>query len=268
MSSYASIGQNLNPSQSFGKRAAASPAKAPAAAKAAAPVPAAAPAAAPVSPTAAAVPSKRIAGFGIVKSVESGDSIIIVGSAPSGQIPAEKRLTLSGIQVPKLGRRTNPDEPWAHQSKEFLRKKLIGRQVKFTINYVADGGREYAIIELNGENVNNAIIAAGWGICKPGKPGATIHPERQELMDLQDAAEKAGIGMHDKKVQAKDQVRKVNNKPNEKELFMKYRNKVLPGIVDFVRDGSTFRVELIGKFSSILAAFFRSHLFGGIFFLC
>jgi hypothetical protein len=67
---------------------------------------------------------------GVVKEVLSGDSITIVGgSPPNGLPPPEKRLTLSSLVAPKLGKRdgTTKDEPFAWQSREWLRNKLIGK---------------------------------------------------------------------------------------------------------------------------------------------
>jgi hypothetical protein len=41
---------------------------------------------------------------GVVKEVLSGDSISIIGGAKPGQVPAEKRITLSSLVCPKLVR--------------------------------------------------------------------------------------------------------------------------------------------------------------------
>lgn len=64
---------------------------------------------------------------GTVKEVVSGDTISIVGGKPGAAVPAEKRLTLSSLVAPKLGKRDSRDEPFAWGSREFLRKKLIGQ---------------------------------------------------------------------------------------------------------------------------------------------
>jgi hypothetical protein len=46
---------------------------------------------------------------------------------------------------------SNKDEPFAFDSREFLRKKLIGKQVKFRIDYaVASIGREFGQVYLGG----------------------------------------------------------------------------------------------------------------------
>ena len=38
----------------------------------------------------------------------------------------ERRVTLSSIRAPKLGRRDEKPEPWATEAKEYLRSLLIG----------------------------------------------------------------------------------------------------------------------------------------------
>lgn len=52
-------------------------------------------------------------------------------SAPNGP-PPELQLSLASLQAPKLGRGPGiADEPFAWDSREFLRKKCIGKQVRW-----------------------------------------------------------------------------------------------------------------------------------------
>ena len=65
---------------------------------------------------------------------------------------------MSNIQAPRLARRANPnvegsletkDEPYAWEAREFMRKRLIGKEVCFTVEYKTPGtGREYGAIYL------------------------------------------------------------------------------------------------------------------------
>lgn len=52
----------------------------------------------------------------------------------------ERRLALSSIRAPRVGnpRRGVEDEPWAVESKEALRKLVIGKQVKVVVDYQRD----------------------------------------------------------------------------------------------------------------------------------
>lgn len=268
MSSYASIGQSLSPSTTFGRAVGSKSAAA--AVGAASPQRAVRPASTAASPVVAAAaaapavaakptvdtddkePSKRFAGYGIVKAVKSGDTLVVMGIAKDGEIAPERELTLSGLTAPKYQRgKSGQDEPWAYHSREFLRKKLIGRQVKFSINHVLENGsRSYAYVHLNDENINHAVVRNGWANSKSDK-GGKIHPDRAELIELQDKAEASGLGMWNKTVAAKDMVRTVNYNPNLQDLFDRYQNKQLPAVVDYVREGSTMRCELVSADGSL-----------------
>ena len=62
----------------------------------------------------------------------SGDCIVVADdSIPYGSPLAERRVNLSSIRCPKMGnpRRDEKPAPYAREAKEFLRTRLIGRQV-------------------------------------------------------------------------------------------------------------------------------------------
>lgn len=67
-----------------------------------------------------------------VVEVVSGDCIVVADdSIPYGSPLAERRVNLSSIRCPKMGnpRRDEKPAPYAREAKEFLRTRLIGRQV-------------------------------------------------------------------------------------------------------------------------------------------
>lgn len=72
--------------------------------------------------------------------VLSGDTVVIRGK-PVGGPPPEKVLSLAGISAPRLARRptagqeAEADEPFAWEAREFLRSKLVGKEVSFVIEY-------------------------------------------------------------------------------------------------------------------------------------
>lgn len=71
---------------------------------------------------------------GIVKSVQSGDTIVIRGRQP-GQ---ERVLHLAHLQAPRV-RRDGADEAYAWQARDFLRTLLVNREVTFEITYTVPG---------------------------------------------------------------------------------------------------------------------------------
>ena len=53
-------------------------------------------------------------------------------------------------------------QPFAWEAREFLRKKLVGREVSFQIEYtIPNTGREFGTVFVNGENITLALLRAG-----------------------------------------------------------------------------------------------------------
>ncbi|KOM47453.1 hypothetical protein LR48_Vigan07g115700 [Vigna angularis] len=59
-------------------------------------------------------------------SVEDCMVIMTMPSDKPGPLP-EKSITLSSLMAPRLARRGGVDEPFAWESREFLRKLCIGK---------------------------------------------------------------------------------------------------------------------------------------------
>ena len=71
--------------------------------------------------------------FGQVVEVVSGDCIIVADdAAPYGSPSAECRVNLSSIRAPRMGNARRDEKPdnFAREAKEFLRTRLIGKQVR------------------------------------------------------------------------------------------------------------------------------------------
>ena len=64
-------------------------------------------------------------------------------------------------------------QPFAWQSREYLRRLLIGKEVKFAVEYkVPVSGREYGTVwtKVNGEekSVNELVVSEGWADVRQG----------------------------------------------------------------------------------------------------
>lgn len=92
-----------------------------------------------------------------VKSVLSGDTVILTNA--KGQ---ERTLSLAYISAPRL--RREGDEPFAFQSREYLRELLLGKVVNFEILYeIPTTKRQYGkIILFNKAILPDDILEAGW----------------------------------------------------------------------------------------------------------
>lgn len=73
-------------------------------------------------------------GMATIKSVLSGDTVILLGSAASpNSIPKVVTFTLERITSPRMASKNNnhQDEPGAFAAREWLRELVIGKQVAF-----------------------------------------------------------------------------------------------------------------------------------------
>lgn len=93
----------------------------------------------------------------------SGDTVV-VRAQPRGGPPPEKQISLSGVTAPRLARKTaqdeTRDEPWAWESREFLRKQLVGKEIYFALEDAPNTTRNYGKIFLDkGESLKFSFLS-------------------------------------------------------------------------------------------------------------
>ncbi|XP_055378713.1 staphylococcal nuclease domain-containing protein 1 [Condylostylus longicornis] len=184
---------------------------------------------------------------GVVKFIVSGDTIIIRGQPKSGP-PPEKQVTLSFVTAPKLaknraGGEETKDEPWAWEAREFLREKLIGKDVTFTCEKIANSAREYGNVFLGEENITESIVKAGLVSVRRDVPKTA--PEYLRLQELEEEAKAANRGMYSNSP-ASDHVRNIKwTQENHSQIVESFNKKPIKAIIEHVKDGSTIRAFLI-----------------------
>ena len=161
---------------------------------------------------------------------------------------AEKRISLSSIRQPKP---SDPKQaPFQAEAKEFLRKRLIGKHVKITVDgrkAASDGyeEREMATVLQAGKNVALELVEAGYAtVIRHRRDDTDRSPAYDELLAAEDKATKETKGMH-------------SGKPSAAKTYIDYseslqkakvqasvlgRQRKIPGIVDFVKGPSRFTV--------------------------
>lgn len=95
-----------------------------------------------------------------VKSVLSGDTVILHNINNPKQ---ERTLSLAYVSAPRLKR--EGDEQYAFESRDFLRRLLVGKVVRFNVLYKIPTGvnREYGVISLpNRTQLPEQAVAEGW----------------------------------------------------------------------------------------------------------
>ncbi|KAI8878493.1 hypothetical protein K501DRAFT_228277 [Backusella circina FSU 941] len=183
----------------------------------------------------------------VVKNVLSGDTVILRGKPRAGGPPAERLLALSNVQAPRLGNTTRSDEPFGFGAREFLRKLLVGKEVAFVPEYtVPTTNREYGSLLLpNGDNVAELGVKAGWlKVREGGKTREDQEETLDKLMQLQDEAQAAGVGMWNEDKEKGIREISFSFERDAMAFLNKYKGKPLEAVVEQVRDGTTLRVLL------------------------
>ncbi|KAK1789576.1 hypothetical protein P4O66_015478 [Electrophorus voltai] len=193
---------------------------------------------------------------GIVKMVLSGCAIIVRGQ-PRGGPPPERQINLSNVRAGALARRAaqsqpdvkdTPDEPWAFQAREFLRKKMIGKEVCFTVEVKTLQGREYGMVYLgkdtSGENIAESLVAEGLAVVRREGIRGT-NPEQVRLCDLEDQAKAAKRGQWSEGGGAHTIRDLKYSIENPRHFVDSLHQKPVNAIIEHVRDGSVVRALLL-----------------------
>ncbi|KAI3761468.1 hypothetical protein L1987_51885 [Smallanthus sonchifolius] len=194
---------------------------------------------------------------GKVKAVSSGDTLVIMGFTKA-EIPPEKTVVLAHLSAPRLARRGGQDDPFAWDSREFLRKLCIGKDVVFRTEYtIPNFSREFCSVFIGTTNVGNEVVTHGWAKVKEAKGEVT--PEHTELLRLEEQARQQGVGLWDRSPGSVDAA--IRNLPpsavgdpsnlDAMGLLAANKGKSMEAIVEQVRDGSSLRVYLLPEFQFV-----------------
>ncbi|KAL9241835.1 hypothetical protein vseg_015899 [Gypsophila vaccaria] len=203
---------------------------------------------------------------GKVKAVPSGDTLVIMGMTKADSIPPEKMVTLASIIAPRLARRDGVDEPFAWESREFLRKLCVGKEVTFLTHATPPTqsglSREFATVLLGGstaQNVSKLVVAQGWAKVKESQQKSDSSEDVAELLRLEEQAKEQGLGKWSKAPGASESA--IRNLPPSAigggsgfdafEFATRNKGRSIQAIVEQVRDGSALRVYLLPEFQFV-----------------
>lgn len=177
----------------------------------------------------------------IVSRVLNADTLFLRSKA--GQ---EKKVSLSSIRQPKP---SDPKQaPFAADAKEFLRKKLIGKHVKVTIDgkKPASEGyeeRDVATVVYGNANVALSLVELGYAsVIRHRHDDDDRSPDYDALLAAEEAAKKEEKGMWSSKPPKGKQYQDYseNLQKAKLEVSVLQRQKRVPAVVDFVKSGSRF----------------------------
>ncbi|KAJ8611654.1 hypothetical protein CTAYLR_007898 [Chrysophaeum taylorii] len=205
---------------------------------------------------------QQAAGYATVKSVPTGDTVVLMGRAAKGP-PPELQLSLSGVIAPRLARGPSMvDEPFAWEAREYLRKLVLGKPVQFRQEATAKGGRAYGSVWIASpaggapESAALNVVRAGWCVTSSRQGGnaassggateAALDPVATELAAAESEARDARRGVHSTDGAARQAaVRQVKWSVDASTVAEKYGGRPARAIVEYVKDGSNLRCMIV-----------------------
>eukprot|EP00798_Chlamydomonas_sp_ICE-L_P007216 gene7216-323_t len=197
---------------------------------------------------------------GKVIEIVSGDCLVVKDSVTR----AERRVTLSSLRAPRMGTRDRPGENWATEAKDFLRKKLIGREVEVKMEYTrkipstqgAGGDFEMAFgnvetLPEKGEeaaNVSEMIVSRGFATVVKHRAEEERSCVYERLVECEEMAKGAKRGLHSPKEPPANRINDVSQPGNatkaKQYLPFFQRSGTMPCVVEYVLSGHRLKLHI------------------------
>jgi staphylococcal nuclease domain-containing protein 1 len=174
----------------------------------------------------------------------------------------EQRISLNYITAPKLARPpTDPnanessvDEPYAFETREYLRKKLVGREICYTVDFqIPQSNRLMCTVYVGkdketGENIIESLVSEGLVELRQQTGARANDPKYQRLLVIDEQAKTNKRGRYSDDL-ANNHVRNIKwTLDNPKEFVDRHKSSPpLDAIVEFIRDGNTVRCLLLSS---------------------
>ncbi|KOS21030.1 nuclease domain-containing protein 1 [Escovopsis weberi] len=180
--------------------------------------------------------------FANIKSVLSGDTLILTN--PNNPA-AERTFSLAYVSAPHLKR--DGDEPFAFQSRDYLRKLAVGKMVHCTVLYtVPSSGREFGFAQLkDGTLLPDELIQAGWVKVREEAGRKEENEEIAERVESLRAIESGARTDSRGLWEGVSGFIEVQNDLGGPEFLTKWKGKTVDGIVERVLSGDRLLVRLL-----------------------
>eukprot|EP00968_Pinguiococcus_pyrenoidosus_P020470 scaffold2405_cov211-Pinguiococcus_pyrenoidosus.AAC.4 len=160
------------------------------------------------------------------------------------------QLTFSSLIAPKLPRPSDEGagDAFAWQSREYLRKLLLGKAVNFTIEYTVEAIKRSfgsVVISDTGDHVQKLVAAEGWCRVKENSREGEMSPVHEELVMLSTAAQQDKRGVFQEPTPENGAFVAVDRQPDTKTVFEELKGKTTRALVDYVSGGASFRLILL-----------------------
>uniref|UniRef100_A0A671LBU8 Staphylococcal nuclease domain-containing protein 1 n=1 Tax=Sinocyclocheilus anshuiensis TaxID=1608454 RepID=A0A671LBU8_9TELE len=195
-----------------------------------------------------------------VMQVMNADAIVV--KLNSGEY---KTIHLSSIRPPRLEgevRRFRPlyDIPYMFEAREFLRKKLIGKKVNVTVDYIRaatsameTGGipafpeRTCATVTIGGINIAEALVSKGLAtVIRYRQDDDQRSSHYDELLAAEARAIKNGKGLHSKKEVPIHRVADISGETQKAKQFLPFLQRAgrSEAVVEYVFSGSRLKLYM------------------------
>jgi len=184
-----------------------------------------------------------------VVEVFSGDTIIVV----EGTSTTERRFSLASVRAPRMGKEP---EPYALESKECLRKLIIGKKVKITPEYRKTFTQENGTVVdrvfcscIYNNDKNAAVSLIGEGLAQVDNRQSDERSKfYEEMLEAQTAATSAKKGIHSGTVPSRTSNTDLTL-PTAKDRAKSYlpslqRHGKMRAVVQYVVNGARFKLTL------------------------
>lgn len=180
----------------------------------------------------------------VVYKILGGDTILVRNKAGTN----EKRISFSSVRGPRTNEAS--EAPYREEAKEFLRKALIGKQVRVSVDGTkpANEGfeaKDVATVTEKGKNIGLALVEAGWAtVVRHRKDDTDRSPIYDDLLAALEKAQEEKKGMWSGKPNKFKQYLDLSENTQKAKIMLNtfQRQKRVPAIVDFCKSGSRFTI--------------------------
>lgn len=195
------------------------------------------------SGSSAITPGKTI--HAVVSKVVSADTIVLRLANGS-----DATVQLASIRAPRINA-DNVQASYAPISKEYVRKKIIGKSVTAIIESIREGNEQFderpmvTLKTASGVNIGKDLVTKGLcGVIRHRK-GEDRPDYWDELIECEAQAIKARAGIHGSAVETGKIIDASENAARAKPYLFSFQNRsVIPAIVEHVSSGNRFKILL------------------------
>lgn len=181
---------------------------------------------------------------GTVVRIATPDQIHVLSKTTN----IEKKIQFSSVRAPRL---KNPDEaPYVPEVREFLRKMLIGKQVKVKIDYVkppSDGfeERHCASVVFNSKDIGEVLVAKGYAsVIRHRHDDDDRSSNFDALLAAEETAKTSAVGMHSNKKPPVSRITDASESLAKAKQFLSFlqRSGRVRAVVEHISNASRFKL--------------------------